>query len=165
MTEKAVGGGRRRWCLRPTHCRQQKRNGQADKTPGRSSTGTPLAKLLSNRQREAHVRHIVWAVLVMVIAAPGISAQDKNVEHGQKVFMDSKCSLCHSVAGKGNAKGPLDNVGAKLSEDEIRQWLVSPKVMAEKTKSTRKPVMPEYTKLSKDDLGALIAYMRSLKKS
>jgi hypothetical protein len=72
--------------------------------------------------------------------------------------------MCHSVAGKGNAKGPLDSVGAKLSEEEIRQWLISPRVMAEKTKATRKPLMPEYTKLSKEDLSALVAYMKSLNK-
>lgn len=99
------------------------------------------------------------------MAAPALSAQDKTVERGQKLFMDQKCSVCHSIAGKGNAKGPLDNVGAKLSEEEIRQWLIAPKVMAEKTKSTRKPLMPDYTKLAKEDLDALIAYMRSLKKS
>jgi mono/diheme cytochrome c family protein len=110
------------------------------------------------------VRQIVLAV-ILVFAASAAYAQDKGVEHGMKVYAAQKCSICHSVAGKGNAKGPLDNVGAKLSEEEIRQWLIAPRVMSEKTKATRKPVMPEYTKLSKEDLGALIAYMRSLKKS
>jgi mono/diheme cytochrome c family protein len=97
--------------------------------------------------------------------SPALAAQDKNVERGQKLYVDQKCSVCHSVAGKGNAKGPLDNVGAKLSEEEIRQWLIAPRVMAEKAKATRKPLMPEYTKLQKQDLDALIAYLRSLKKS
>ena len=111
------------------------------------------------------MRHILTAVLVLFATSAVANAQGKGVEHGQKLYADQKCSVCHSVAGKGNAKGPLDNVGAKLSEEEIRQWLIAPRVMAEKTKSTRKPVMPEYTKLAKDDLDALIAYLRSLKKS
>ena len=115
-------------------------------------------------KREGDVRHTVFTVLFMLVASPVMFAQGKGVEHGQKIFTDQKCSMCHSVAGKGNAKGPLDNVGAKLSEEEIRQWLIAPRVMAEKVKATRKPVMPEYTKLAKDDLDALIAYMRSLKK-
>ena len=111
------------------------------------------------------MRHTVLAVLFLFAASAAAYAQDKGVERGQKVFVDQKCSMCHSVAGKGNAKGPLDNVGAKLSEEELRQWMIAPRVMAEKTKSTRKPLMPEYTKLPKEDLDALIAYMRSLKKS
>jgi cytochrome c2 len=104
-------------------------------------------------------------VLFVFVASPLAYAQGKGVEHGQKMYVDQKCSMCHSIAGKGNAKGPLDNVGAKLSEEEIRQWLIAPRVMTEKTKATRKPLMPEYTKLAKEDLEALIAYMRSLKKS
>jgi cytochrome c2 len=97
-------------------------------------------------------------------AAAAITAQGKGTERGQKLYVDQKCSMCHSVAGKGNAKGPLDDIGTKLSAEEIRQWLIAPRVMAEKTKSTRKPVMPEYTKLAKEDLDALIAYLQTLKK-
>jgi mono/diheme cytochrome c family protein len=104
-------------------------------------------------------------VLFLFAATVAAHAQDKGVERGMKLYAEQKCTMCHAIAGKGNAKGPLDNVGAKLSEEEIRQWLISPKVMAEKTKATRKPPMPDYTKLPKEDLGALIAYMRSLKKS
>jgi mono/diheme cytochrome c family protein len=105
------------------------------------------------------------AVLVGVVPVASASAQDaKLVERGQKIYADQKCAMCHSIAGKGNAKGPLDEVGSRLSEEEIRQWLINPRVMTEKTKAERKPVMPAYTKLSKDDLEALIAYMQSLKK-
>jgi mono/diheme cytochrome c family protein len=114
---------------------------------------------------EDDVRHIALVALLAFAPAPAVLAQDKTVAQGQKLYVDQKCSVCHSIAGKGNAKGPLDNVGAKLSEEEIRQWLIAPRVMAEKTKATRKPMMPEYTKLPKQDLDALITYMRSLKKS
>jgi mono/diheme cytochrome c family protein len=109
------------------------------------------------------LRHTTLAVLI-TFAASAAYAQDKNVERGQKLYVDQKCSVCHSIAGKGNAKGPLDSAGSKLTEEEIRQWLIAPRVMAEKTKSTRKPLMPEYTKLAKEDLDALIGYLRTLKK-
>jgi mono/diheme cytochrome c family protein len=119
------------------------------------------------------MRRIVVAVVIPLIAlvsAP-LAAQKpepkpdaKAIEHGQKVFADQRCSMCHSVAGKGNPKGPLDEVGSKRTEEEIRQWLLSPRVMAEKSKSERKPAMPEYTKLPKADLNDLIAYLRTLKK-
>jgi hypothetical protein len=68
------------------------------------------------------------------------------------------------VAGKGNAKGPLDDVGAKLPADEIRQWIVAAPEMTAKTKAPRKPVMRAYTALPKEDLDALVAYLQTLKK-
>jgi mono/diheme cytochrome c family protein len=97
-----------------------------------------------------------------VDAAP---AQDaKAVERGKAVFTEQKCSICHSVAGKGNPKGSLDDVGTKVTAEQIRQWLLSPKEMAEKEKATRKPPMQPYAKLSKTDLDALVAFLQTLKK-
>ena len=80
------------------------------------------------------------------------------------MYASNKCTTCHSVEGKGNKKGPLDEVGSKLSADELRQWLTHPDEMAAKAKATRKPAMKSYEKLSKEDLDALVAYMQTLKK-
>jgi mono/diheme cytochrome c family protein len=92
------------------------------------------------------------------------SAQDaKQVERGAKVYVDQKCSLCHSIAGKGNPKGPLDDVGSKLTADEIREWIVNPAEMTKKTKAERKPPM-KASVLPKEDLDALVAYLTTLKK-
>jgi mono/diheme cytochrome c family protein len=93
-----------------------------------------------------------------------LAAQDAKVERGKKVYADQKCSVCHSIEGKGNAKGALDGVGTKLSADEIKQWIVDPKTMTEKTKAARKPPMKAYATLPAEDLDALVAYMQSLKK-
>jgi len=90
------------------------------------------------------------------------TAQDAKVSRGEKVFTDQKCSLCHSIGGHGNAKGPLDNVGSKLSADEIRQWITNAKEMTAKTKTTRKPEMKQFT-LPKDDVDALVAYLQTKK--
>ena len=110
------------------------------------------------------MRHIVISVVVALAMSTAAAAQDKaTVAHGQKVFAAQKCAMCHSIDGKGNAKGPLDNAG-RLSDEDLRQWMIAPRVMSEKTKSTRKPLMPEYTKLSKEDLDGIIAYMKTLKK-
>lgn len=95
-------------------------------------------------------------------AAPAY-AQGAAVERGMKVFGEAKCSMCHSVAGKGNAKGVLDAIGAKLTADEIRQWLVDPQAMRDKTHAERKPLMKSYASLPKQDLDALVAYLQTLK--
>ncbi|HVZ20380.1 MAG TPA: cytochrome c [Vicinamibacterales bacterium] len=99
-----------------------------------------------------------------MFAASAASAQNAAlVQKGQQVFKDQKCSICHAVAGVGNKKGPLDEIGTKLSADDIRMWITSAPDMAAKTKADRKPPMKAYT-LSKDDLDALVAYLSSLKK-
>jgi mono/diheme cytochrome c family protein len=95
--------------------------------------------------------------------ATAAAAQDAKVAKGQQVFADQKCSLCHSIAGKGNAKGSLDGVGSKLTADEIRSWITDAKGMTAKIKATRKPEMKAYT-LPKDDVDALVAYLSTLKK-
>lgn len=109
----------------------------------------------------------LWALTVMVAFACGamLTAQDDAlVEKGRKLYTANKCQTCHSIEGKGNKKGPLDGVGSKLTEEELRAWLVDPKEMTAKTKSTRKPLMKSYEKLPKEDIDALVAYMQSLKK-
>lgn len=105
----------------------------------------------------------IMCVLAAAMLLPaGASAQNLAAQ-GEKTFADQKCSLCHSVAGKGNPKGSLDGVGSKLSADDIRAWITDAKGMTAKTKATRKPDMKQYT-LSKEDTDALVAYLSSLKK-
>ena len=101
---------------------------------------------------------------LLLAAAPAFAQHAALAEKGAKVFADQKCSLCHSVAGKGNPKGPLDEVSRKLSADEIRQWLVNPEEMRTKAHAERKPAMKSFATLSKDDQDALVAYVLSLKK-
>jgi mono/diheme cytochrome c family protein len=108
------------------------------------------------------MRSIVVTVALCLGVAAAASAQDLKAK-GAQVFTAQKCSLCHSIAGKGNAKGPLDDVGSKLSADEIRSWIVDAKGMTAKSKTTRKPEMKAYS-LPKEDVDALVAYLSSLKK-
>ncbi|HEY5619085.1 MAG TPA: cytochrome c [Vicinamibacterales bacterium] len=108
----------------------------------------------------------ITLVLMAFLAASGTaSAQDqKQIERGMKVYADQKCAACHAIAGKGNAKGALDDVGSRLKADDIRAWIVSPAEMTKKTKAERKPPMRAYPNLPKEDLDALLAYMLSLTK-
>ena len=104
------------------------------------------------------------AAMALVAFAGTAQAQDAKVEKGMKLYAEQKCQMCHSIDGKGNAKGALDGVGSKLSAAEIKQWIVDPKTMTEKTKSERKPPMKAYANLPAEDVDALVAYMVSLKK-
>jgi mono/diheme cytochrome c family protein len=105
---------------------------------------------------------VAFALVAAMTMARTASAQT-SVERGMKVFADQKCSLCHSIAGKGNAKGPLDNTGGKLKADDVRKWIVAPADMTAATKAERKPAMKAFASLPKADLDALVDYMMSLK--
>jgi len=92
-------------------------------------------------------------------------AQTSDVaQRGQKVFTAEKCAVCHSIGGTGNKKGPLDGVGAKLSAEQIRQWIVGAPEMAAKAKADRKPPMKAYPNMAKEDLDGVVAYLATLKK-
>ena len=102
----------------------------------------------------------------LAMAAPAAAGRQDEalVKKGQEVYTAQKCSICHSVGGKGNKQNPLDGVGKKLSADDIRQWITHPTEMTAKTKSTKKPPMPaKYAKLPAAEIDALVAYMQSLK--
>ena len=96
------------------------------------------------------------ALATSTVAAQGAAA-------GAKLFVDQKCTLCHSVAGKGNVKGPLDDVGSRLSAADIRAWIEDANGMTAKTGAIRKPAMKAYT-LEKADVDSLVAYLVTLKK-
>ena len=108
-------------------------------------------------------RILIGLALLSVGFASSAAAQDQA--RGMKVYTDQKCSVCHAIAGKGNAKGALDSVGSKFTPAEIHEWIVDPAGMTAKHKATRKPLMPaKYSTLPKEDLDALVAYLSSLKK-
>ena len=107
---------------------------------------------------------IALALMVCGLFAPTAFAQDP-VARGRQEFVDSKCQVCHLVGGEGNKKGPvLDGVGAKLTPDQIRQWITNAPEMAAKAGIDRKPPMKAYTDFPKDKVDALVAYVSSLKK-
>ena len=108
-----------------------------------------------------------WLAAFALISSAGIAhAQDAaQVKKGAEVYAAQKCSMCHSIAGKGGKASPLDGVGTKLTADQIKEWIVDPIAAAMKHASTKKPVMPKkYDKLPAADIDAMVAYMASLKK-
>ena len=107
---------------------------------------------------------IVVGVGALLPWAGSALAQDAKAAKGMDVFVKQKCTTCHSIAGRGSKKGPLDDVGSKLTPVQIREWLVDPVGMAAKTQPppTRKPPMKKKP-LSAEDLEALVTYLSTLK--
>ena len=108
------------------------------------------------------MRRVGVIAFAIATLSAGIAA-GQDAAAGAKVYADQKCSVCHAIAGKGNAKGALDDVGTKLSAADIRAWITDAKGMTAKSGATRKPEMKAYT-LDKGDVDALVAYLATLKK-
>lgn len=109
-------------------------------------------------------RLICLGGLVMAALAVGSGSAAAQAPSGEAVYAAQKCAMCHSLDGKGQAKGPLDGVGSKLSADEIRLWIVDPATMTKKTNALRKPPMRAYPNLPKADLDALVTFLAAKKK-
>ena len=105
---------------------------------------------------------VLLVALGVLIALPAVGAA-QGAAAGQKVFEAQKCSLCHAVAGKGNAKGPLEGVAKKYSAADLKLWITQPAEMAKKHTATRKPPMKSYASLPPADVDALVAYLQTLK--
>ena len=115
------------------------------------------------RTTTARAAMLAGLAVALVAGAPD-AARAQDAKKGQQVYEAQKCTICHSVAGKGSKVSPLDGVGAKLSADQIRQWIVDPVAMAKTSNSTKKPAMPKkYDALPAADIDALVAYMQTLK--
>ncbi len=107
---------------------------------------------------------VVFRASVLALAVPALAQDAAAAGRGEKVFAAQKCSICHSVAGVGNKKGPLDDVGSRLLPDDIRQWVTNAPVMAAKINAQRKPAMKAFTSIAGSDLDDLVAYLQALKK-
>lgn len=107
---------------------------------------------------------VFFVAVLCALAAPAYAQDPAAVGRGEQVFVAQKCSICHAVAEKGNKKGPLDDVGSRLSPDDIRQWVTNAPVMAAKTNAQRKPAMKAFTNMASSDLNDLVAYLQTLKK-
>lgn len=113
------------------------------------------------------MRSLLVTLVGAALATTVVSAQDAaKVAAGQKVYAAQKCSTCHAIKGAGNKTHPLDGVGAKLSEADMKKWFTNTAEM--EAKLPKKPAMSmagfmKSKKLSDADVDALTAYMMSLK--
>ena len=87
-------------------------------------TPSPFTSIVGSAADRRCVRQCLRGVDAVLHAAT--LHKPHVVTHGRQDFVDSKCTVCHFVGGEGNKKGPvLDGVGAKLTSDEIREWITN----------------------------------------
>ena len=117
----------------------------------------------SSRRHACCVVVVVAFVGLMAVSAVAAGAARAGTATGEEVYTSQKCSVCHSVDGKGNKKYPLDGVGSRLSQADIREWLLNPD--AQQARKGGRPLMrmPSYRSVPAEEVDALVGYVSSLK--
>ena len=110
------------------------------------------------------MKRILMTVIAVFVAGQVLAAQDAKA--GKKLYEKFECEKCHQIDGKGNKIGKLDGIATKVSETDIRRWLVEPLEMEKTLK--KKPKLKMSSKVRKmglepADIDALVAYMLTLK--
>lgn len=78
------------------------------------------------------------------------------ITRGRAVYIEQRCGMCHSISGDGNTRSPLDDIASRLTDDQIRRWIVTPQEMDPAVRKRGYKLPPE-------DLDALVAYLLSLR--
>jgi mono/diheme cytochrome c family protein len=82
---------------------------------------------------------------------------DPLLERGWSIYLAERCSSCHSIAGRGSPRYPLDGVGDRLDPEQLRLWVVDPQRARPGVR--KRP----YDHLSDEDVGALVALLETLR--
>lgn len=85
-----------------------------------------------------------------------LAAEEATVPAGRRVYEREGCAMCHSIAGQGRRRHPLDGVGSRLGKEDLRKWIVSPQEM-------KPDVEKKSYRLPPEDLDALLEYLGSLR--
>ena len=99
--------------------------------------------------------------LAASVAADG--ADVALLARGRDVVLANDCLMCHSIAGEGSPRSPLDGVGSRLSETEILHFAIADESVQDDLSPRAIKTKRDYAELPQEDLQAMAAYLASLK--
>ena len=87
----------------------------------------------------------------------------KRIDEGRNIYKEQNCAACHSIAGKGNPRNPLDSVGARRTAEELRNWVIGSDSLQGMMPEGIRKLKQRYKALSDYELDALVSYLHSLR--
>lgn len=90
------------------------------------------------------------------------SIDPARIERGRRVYDDQGCAGCHSIAGEGSPRSPLDGVGSQLDRTQLREWIIGGDSIAEDLSPRALRTKLDYRDLDPQQLDALVDYMTNL---
>jgi len=88
---------------------------------------------------------------------PGVVAQ------GRRVYEEQGCARCHRVQGDGNPRSPLDGVGARLSPELLRAFVVADDAVRAQLSPSVARAKFAFASLPEGELEALVTYLETLR--
>lgn len=81
---------------------------------------------------------------------------------GRSVLKAQSCLGCHSIAGEGNPRFPLDGVGKRRTAEAIRQWILASAELKDQLPAGAFQVKQAYRHLPSEDIDALVTYLLNI---
>ncbi|MDX1396243.1 MAG: c-type cytochrome [Gemmatimonadota bacterium] len=81
---------------------------------------------------------------------------------GRAVYDGLGCARCHSIAGEGSPRYPLDGVGSRREREEIRAWVLGLEDVEDSLSSAVLRRKAEYRGIPPGDLEALLDLLSGL---
>ena len=100
------------------------------------------------------------AAAVVEQNADGTAAR---IAAGRKVFEAQDCMRCHSVAGEGSPRSPLDGVAAELDRATLRAFAIGDDTVKDQLSPRTLAAKRNFQSLPAEDIEALADYLASLK--
>lgn len=124
-----------------------------------------LAALFAERQNARPVDDAAptTAEPAPVVPLPAVPPDPAEVRRGRTVFEEQGCLRCHGVAGEGSPRSRLDGVGARLPPEQIRAFVVADDEVRSSLSPSVARAKRGFADLSEGDLGALVAYLTTLR--
>lgn len=91
------------------------------------------------------------------------TAQPPATEAGRTIFESRNCGTCHSVAGTGNPRNPLDGVGSRLNVEQLRDWTTGTGSASNSLSAGVRGRKARYLEMSEAEMEALLHYLSALK--
>lgn len=85
------------------------------------------------------------------------------VEAGRAVYEAQRCASCHSIAGVGSPRFPLDGVGRRHDAQTMAAWIVGAPEVADALPASAVRRKQRYAELPPHELDALVAYLLGLR--
>lgn len=109
---------------------------------------------------------LLLAILFAWIQNPPIKENKENnvVLTGMKVFEKQGCIQCHSISGKGSSRFPLDGISSRMSEIEIKEWIVAGPTVRKKLPAAIVSLKSTYTTMPQQEMKQLLILLMNSKK-
>ncbi len=99
---------------------------------------------------------------VVESASEHASVSAADLARGRELFDSLDCSRCHSIAGHGNPRSPLDFSAAEMDSDTLRAFIIGDDSVADQLAPRTLAAKQPYADEPIEDIDALLVLLQNL---